>query len=263
MLRQVAEQVSRGRILLRRLPAEVGRLPIYVSPDAGLRFWLSLKHADPLLFRMARELVQPGAVVWDIGANVGLFTFSAAALATPSGHVLAVEPDIAMANLIMRSVERTRRFKRAPVSVLCAAVSASNGLAELEIAERARAANHLARAHGSTQARGVRHRQATCTLTLDSLLESFAPPTVLKIDVETHEAELLQGASKILSSCRPLVWCEVAKENSAKVAEILSFNKYTLYSATAPPAQRTPITQAYWNTLAVPQPISPGASEAR
>ncbi len=263
MLRQAAERVSRGRILLRRLPPDFGRLPIYVSPDAGLRFWLPLKRADPLLFRMARELVQPGAVVWDIGANVGLFAFSAAALASPSGHVLAVEPDIEMANLLMHSVERTRKFKRAPVSVLCAAVSESNGLAELEIAQRARASNHLARAQGSTQARGVRHRQATCTVSLDSLLEFFPAPTVLKIDVETHEPELLRGASKVLSSCRPVMWCEVAKENSAEVAKILSLNNYTLYSAAVAPAQRTPIMQAYWNTLAVPQSISTRASEAR
>jgi len=38
MLRSVLERLSRGRVLKRRLPAEFGAVPIFVSPDAAMRF---------------------------------------------------------------------------------------------------------------------------------------------------------------------------------------------------------------------------------
>src|SRR5580704_3269634 len=93
--REFAERVSRGVVLRRRLPRHFHRLPLYVSPEAGLRFWRNdMQKVDPLLFRMVEELVKPGSVVWDVGANVGLFAFGAAALAGVHGFVLAIEPDI-------------------------------------------------------------------------------------------------------------------------------------------------------------------------
>jgi len=39
MLRRVFERLSRKRVLKRRLPSDFGSRPIYVSPDAALRFW--------------------------------------------------------------------------------------------------------------------------------------------------------------------------------------------------------------------------------
>jgi hypothetical protein len=71
-LRHLAERFSKGVILRRHLPKQFQSLPLYVSPEAGLRYWgRGLETADPMLFRMVRELVKPGSVVWDVGANVG------------------------------------------------------------------------------------------------------------------------------------------------------------------------------------------------
>src|SRR6266850_1933144 len=92
-LRRLAERLSRGVVLRRHLPSDFQRLPLYVTPEAGLRHWADLSSVDRHLLRMVRELVRPG-VVWDVGANVGLFAFSAAAIAGPSGLVLAIEPDV-------------------------------------------------------------------------------------------------------------------------------------------------------------------------
>ena len=80
-MRKLAERLSRGVVLRRRLPSRFHNLPIYVTPEAGLRYWLSMSRVDPALQGMAEELVQPGSIVWDVGANVGLFSFCAAALA--------------------------------------------------------------------------------------------------------------------------------------------------------------------------------------
>ena len=74
-LRKLAERLSRRVVLRRRLPRDFQGLTLYVTPEAGLRHWGGLSGVDQHLLQMARELVRPGAVVWDVGANVGLFAF--------------------------------------------------------------------------------------------------------------------------------------------------------------------------------------------
>ena len=255
-LRHLAERFSRGVILSRHLPKQFQSLPLYVSPDASLRYWRrNVETSDPMLFRMVRELVGPGSVVWDVGANVGLFSFSAAALAGPGGFVLAIEPDVWLVHLLTRSAQRVQQHSTrvATVAVLCAAASEANRICQLQIAERARAASYLAEAKGSSQAGGHRYLQQTATVSLDFLLDYFPAPSVLKIDVETAEVNVLRGASRLLSTIHPVIWCEVAAANSEIVSELLRHAAYELYPAAVMPSERKPVTLAPWDTLAVPK----------
>lgn len=251
-IRRVAEHLSRGVVLRRRLPPRFGRLPIYVTPEAGLRYWASMSNVDPILFNLAEEIVQQGSVVWDIGANVGLFSFCAAARAGHAGLVLAIEPDFWLASLINRSSRSLDlgRYTCAHVEVICASISDSNRVSRLVIAERARAANYVAEANGTVEANGARYLQPTVTQTLDSLLEYFPAPSVLKIDAETHEVQVLKGAQRMLRESRPIIWCEVSAENSKEVATLLHSARYTLYGAQVTPHPR--IDQAWFHTLALP-----------
>ncbi len=250
--RKLVERFSRSIVLLRRLPREFQSLPLYVTPEAGLRHWGSIAAIDPLLLRMTKELVRPRACVWDVGANVGLFTFSAAAMAGASGCVLAIEPDVWLAHLLHRSATliRRRQLRAAHVEVLCAAISYQGGVHQLEIADRARAANHLTNSPGSSQAGGARHLQPTVAVTLDALLDHFPAPGVLKIDVEHHEGAVLRGATRLLELFRPVIWCEVDPANAERVTEILCTKDYRLFGAAENP--HPAITRAWWNTLAVP-----------
>ncbi len=201
---------------------------------------------------MARELVRPGVVVWDVGANVGLFAFSAAAMTGPSGLVLAIEPNVWLAYLMDRSSREIaeKKLPAAPVRILCASVSNELRVSELEIAERARASNHLYGVSGSTQTGGYCHLQPTVSVALDSLLDFFPPPSVLKIDVESHEAEVLRGAARLLECSRPVIWCEVDPKNAEAVSKLLHEKNYQLFGAAEDP--HPPILRAWWNTLAVP-----------
>jgi FkbM family methyltransferase len=252
MLRALLEKLSRDRIVRRRLPAELGGAALYVSPDAALKLWKrDLAQADPLLLRLAAELAQPGDVVWDVGANVGLFAFAAAHRAGPSGRVLAVEADDWLAALLRRSAA-TAGPAYAPVDVLAAAVADRPGVADLWIAERGRAGNHLRSVGGSTQTGGRREVRKVVTVTLDGLLDAFAAPRLVKIDVEGAEALCLQGAEHLLSEVRPVVVCEVAEENAGTVGDRFRRHGYTLFDAAAPADRRQPLAAPVWNTLAVP-----------
>ena len=236
-------------MLHRRLPARFGRLPIYVTPEAGLRYWSAMSRVDSVLYSMAEELVKPSSVVWDVGSNVGLFSLCAAATSGRAGFVLSIEPDLWLAHLITRSCQEIARYPCSEVQVLCASISDSNRVSNLEIAERARASNHLVGTTGSTQARGRRCIQPTVSLTLDFLLDYFPVPSVLKIDVETHEVSVLKGAGRLLREIRPTIWCEVSHENSTEVAGLLHAAGYKLYGAEINP--HPPTDRAWFHTLAV------------
>lgn len=206
---------------------------------------------DPVLYNMAEEIVKPGSIVWDVSANVGLFSFCASALSGQSGLVLAIEPDFWLAHLINRSSQRLEagRYRCAPVEVLCASISDSNRISKLAIAKRARASNYLIEAAGSSEAKGARCVQPTVSVALDSLLEYFPAPSVLKIDAETHELGVLKGAERVLKEIRPTIWCEVWEQNSSELTKLLHTAKYNLYGAEVQPHR--PIERAWFHTLAI------------
>lgn len=252
MLRTLAERVSRGVVLRRRLPKRFGSIPIYVTPDAGLRFWRSnLEVADAELFNWASEFVSAGDVVWDIGANVGLFSFASAARAGSGGRVYAVEADLWLATLLRRSAALPTRG-RAAVEVLPVAVSDKLDLARFGIAARGRCANFLEHAGGTTQSGGTRESGWVPTVTLDWLLERIAPPAIVKIDVEGAEYLALKGAERLLSDIRPVVICEVLHQQN-RVKELFDRNRYALFNAGAPPAKRKPVHDLPFNVLAMPR----------
>jgi FkbM family methyltransferase len=252
MIRSLVERWSRDRVLSRRLPADLGGHTLLVSPDSAARFWRrDLSQVDPLLLRLAREAVRPGAIVWDVGANVGLFAAAASFLAGSSGRVLAIEADGWLATLLRRSAA-TLPADHAPVDVLSVAVAARPGVADFCIANRGRAANHLASASGSSQAGGVRAVQKVVTVTLDGLLDWFPAPDLVKLDVEGSEADCLRGAAILLASRRPVVLCEVAGENAPEVGRLLHGHGYTLYDAARPAGEREPLAAPAWNTIALP-----------
>ncbi|HEV2885040.1 MAG TPA: FkbM family methyltransferase [Pyrinomonadaceae bacterium] len=250
ILRTATEHLSRNVVIKRRLPARVGGEQIYVSPDASLKLWRrNLEKTDPSLFNWAQEFVKEGDVVWDIGANVGLFAFSAASLAGPTGFVRAIEPDPWLAELLRLSA-RLISSKCAPVEVLQVAVSESKGIAGFKIAARGRSTNHLEQVEGSTQTGGARASVEVVTVPLDSLLEMSRPPQVMKIDVEGAEYEVLSGSQELLAKVRPLILCEVSSSNAARVGTLLRSYGYELFDLDAEKHLRRPVTRPTFNTLA-------------
>ncbi len=251
VIRRLAERLSHRFVFKRRLPARFGRVPMYVSTEGGLSYLRpQLADADPWLLSMALELVAPGAVVWDVGANLGLFSFACAALAGPKGRVLAIEPDAHLVETLRRSA-RLEASKRAPVEVLPVAISDQPDIAGFHIAKRARAANYLAGVGGS-QTGGVREEQLVIAVTLDWLLERYPAPSVLKIDVEGAEVRVFEGARAVLSTVRPLILCEASNERSAPVLRTLKANGYTVFDAMVPRPERRPLEVPAYNIVAYP-----------
>jgi FkbM family methyltransferase len=247
-LRSAFEQATHRVVVRRRLPAPFGAARVYTSSEGGLRYLgRAMARVDPALLRLAAEKVRPGDVVWDIGANLGLFSFAAAVAAGPSGRILAVEPDTVLAGLLRRSAAANHGL--APVDVLPAAVSDRESVARFHIARRNRSTNHLD-GFGTSQTGGIRSTQLVPAVTLDWLADRLPPPDVIKIDVEQAESAVLAGGSGVLAHATTVI-CEVAARNSAAIRDLLGGHGYTLYDGDLPAAERVPTADAPPNTLAV------------
>jgi FkbM family methyltransferase len=197
MFRSILKTASRGVVLKRYLPSEFGGTPLFVSPESALSYWKrDISKVDPFLLSMVRQLVRPEMTVWDIGANVGLFSFAAASL---GARVVAVEPDLWLASLIQRSA----MLNKLPVTVLPAAVADSEGISKLFLSDEGRSSNSLA---------GSGSFQTVVTVTLDWMRKYLDAPQLVKIDVEGFEYTALKGAANLLQSSRPQISCEVTEK---------------------------------------------------
>ncbi len=249
MLRSFLERWSRGVVLKRRLPAEFGSRPIYVSPEGGgLRYWKpSLDSIDPMLLEVVRTFIQPGSTIWDVGGNLGFFAFTSA-VQSKGGEVTVFEPDLSLAGLLRKTADANPDLN---VSIFPFAVADQDGAAQFNIAERARSTNFLAAAQGSSQTGGILRTITVPTIRLDTVLNWLKAPDFVKIDVEGAEHLVLEGMEKLLTIARPVILCEVFSENRALVSEILHRHNYRLLDADKLP-QQIEVDMALDNVLAIP-----------
>jgi FkbM family methyltransferase len=182
-----------GRVLrlpLRMIPSWAV-VPVFGGINRGYRWiagsalascWIGNFEEDHQVALSA--LARPGAVVYDIGANVGFYTLALARLVTPSGHVYAFEPDARNMHLLRRHL-RMNRLQN--VTIVQSAVSSASGLVPLEgeqgMARIAKQGNYL-----------------IPSVSLDQIVAQGNPiPSFIKMDVEGAEAMVLAGASEILA----------------------------------------------------------------
>ena len=247
MLRRFLEAATRSWTFKRSLRVGDRTVRMVVSPCGGLRFlFWPLARVDPLLVRLAEQYVPRSGVVWDVGANLGLFAFSAAAVAGPLGQVFAFEPDPWLIQA-MRKSARIQAGEAAPVTVVPVAVAATTAPRRFLIAKRSRAASHLA-GYGSTQTGGTAEEHVVVAVSLDWALDFFPPPRLLKIDVEAAELEVLQGAERLIRQHRPIILCEVSEQAADQVTAILKANGYALIDGET----GNTTDRAAWSTIAIP-----------
>jgi FkbM family methyltransferase len=252
--RHLAERIFRDWTLRRRLPAEFGCSPILMSSAGGLgAIFKPFNKYDPTLLRLAKDLVKPGTIVWDIGANIGLFSVAAAARAGASGSVFSFEPDVVLVKLL-RQTASLQSESNAKITIVPVAVAANVGLRLFNIAERARASNFLLE-YGNSQTGGIAEVQTVMAVSADELVKWLPKPDVLKIDVEGAELEVLQGASGMLVEARPLIVSEVSGKNAGKVSELLTEADYVLFDGEKPLSREAIRLDAAWCTVAVPSEV--------
>lgn len=192
-------------------------ITIPTGVGAGLRFNAAASNPDyalgtneqPVQEAFAHYL-QPGAVVYDIGANVGFFTVISARLVGPAGHVYAFEPLPENTVTIRRNIA-LNNFQH--VTVFEQAVSDTSGKGELMVA-------HYSGGSALTSATlppDVKGSLPVELVTIDDLIhqQNLRPPTFVKIDVEGAEIAVLRGMIQTIQTYKPIIIYEIDDEHEA------------------------------------------------
>ena len=175
-----------------------------ISPGEGLAPWTvgwqCFQHGvwEAHVERALRDLLGPGDVGYDIGANLGYFSAVMSQAVGPSGRVVAFEPvpsTFARLSLCRELNDYTQ------LTPLLTAVGATRGEIELSFDPRL---------PGDASSYERPHAQGSSRLRvpispLDVLVEThdLPRPSVIKIDVEGHELAVLEGAMRTLENHRP------------------------------------------------------------
>ena len=249
-LRRALQQSSANRVLKRYLPSKFGRHPIYVTASATLEYLLPSPWCfDDALLRFASEYVKADSIVWDIGANVGAFSVAAASIAI-HGSTLAVDADPFLVSLLQRTTRHASNHAL-NIQTLCTAIGAKNGLATFCIARNGRASSFLATAKGRAAAGGSTIQQIVPITTLNALQETFPSPTIIKIDVEGAEMDVLRGGAECIQKHRPVMLIEVGHDCVPQATDLLKEWGYELRSGQLEDFNQ-PIDLCKTNTIAIP-----------
>lgn len=166
---------------------------------------------------LLNTLMQPGFVVYDIGANIGYHTIG---LAQKAKHVYAFEPNNKNYKLLVHNT-----FHNKNVTTLNVAVGREICIAEISDFEFGSVGNY-----GECM---IVEEGQSCEMTyIDHLVKTnkILPPNVVKIDVEGHEWQVIQGMSQTIKDNLPIIFYEhLHGDDLPKVHEFLEQLGYEIF----------------------------------
>ena len=170
---------------------------MFLDPrDEGIAMFLLTGGVfEPAETKLVRELLRPGMVVADVGANIGYYTLLSARLVGSGGRVYAFEPDPKNHALLARSVEANGY---AHVEAAHMALSDRKGTIRLFVDGSNYGNASIAEANVPDEQGAVE----VGTSTLDEFLASgdHPRPDFIKMDAQGAEALILAGADRTFSA---------------------------------------------------------------
>ncbi len=166
-----------------------------------------------------RQLLRPGDVAVDVGANIGALTVGMARLVQPGGAILAFEPqrvifDLLCNNLRLNGLNNVTAYRRA--------LGSQAGAIRVPPLDYGRTDNFGGVALGGAQGDTVD------IVTLDSL--ALARLRLLKIDVEGMEFDVIAGARATIDRLQPALYVENDRaEHSRRLISLLFDIGYRLW----------------------------------
>jgi len=175
-----------------------------------------------LVTKISKELDSQKDPGWffDVGANVGLYSWEVRKV-SPHRKILAFEPDPENIKLLEKTLSGAN-FQNVEICK-CAL---SNRLAEVSFFQ-----DNLTSATGCVAGKdkpwieqylnGSANEIRVKTETLDSVVSEDKTPSLIKIDVEGHEVEVLQGGKNTLSEVKPILIIESFPPKQSTVISLL------------------------------------------
>jgi len=166
---------------------------------------------------LLNNLIQPGFIVYDIGANIGYHTVG---LAQTSKHVYAFEPNLKNYKLLKLNTVHNKN-----VTAFNLAIGREICITEISDFDLNTMGNY-----GECM---ITEEGQTCEMTtIDHLVKTkqIEPPNVVKIDVEGHEWNVVQGMTNTIKDNLPIIFYEhMHGDDLPKVHELLEQLGYEIF----------------------------------
>ena len=165
---------------------------------------------EPTVWRVLQSHFKPGAVFYDVGGHIGLFSLIAARNLGVQGSVFVFEPD---PSNLRRIKEHASRNHLDALGIIPKAAWLTDGRMKFQ-----RACFQSSMNRGAIAEDNLAARESTIeveTVTLDSFGREHPLPSIIKIDVEGSEAAVLRGSEGIFRSAKPVVICEIHHAQAA------------------------------------------------
>ena len=249
----------RSSRLVRKVAANVlGGVTHCEFPDSHLKLYFdgyrhigfglnisSLEQREKALVGRIIRTTSP-RVVWDIGANIGTWSLFFSSLCAEFAEIRCFEPDPENLEFLSMNQEKNNLSNWV---IRPFAISNKEGSTTFFADPVCGATGSLEDDHdfiGKYYHADVIAIQVKTT-TVDAEISSGAlPPQLIKIDVEGHELEVLEGAQNTLRYHRPCLLFE-ATRNHSKISEILRTLEYKLFDLDG-----KRIEEPQFNTIALP-----------
>ena len=200
----------------------------------GIDYRIDIQHRsrmaheyEPPVADFLRDLIKPGFLCFDVGANVGVYALQFCQWSAPSGRVVAFEPSPAARRVLERHVAMNRLKDRVQI------VPAAVGSHEDQAVFFAAGADGMSRLETPNPA--LAHQSQALTVpvvTVDGFVATTGNvPDLILIDVEGFELAVLEGCRQIITSRRrkthlvvemhPSLWPS-AHSSGEKMAAFLS-----------------------------------------
>jgi len=201
------------RIGVTAIPLPNGRvLKLDASGDDWIPtqlFWRGWQGYEPEMTALFYRLALAAETVFDVGAHIGFFSLLAS-IVNPAAQVFAFEP---LARIFARLNQNIALNGLTKVQTFCVAVGAHEGTAEFYFPDEDMPVSSSLRSDMLTAtlpASTIRHVPVP-VVTLDRIVaeQRVARVSLIKLDTERTEHEVLAGARATLERDQPDIICEV------------------------------------------------------
>jgi FkbM family methyltransferase len=202
-----------GLVEVKVAAGDLAGFTILLDMQVDKDYWLGTY--EPELQAALRELIPAGAVIFDVGANIGYVSLLLAKAAGESGKVFAFEALPTNVEQLRRNVALNRMEAR--VTVIDRAVTRASGPVRFLV----HASGGMGKVAGSAGRADKYESELTVPgISLDEFvyIQGNPPPQVVKVDIEGGEVLALPGMSRVLTEARPLLLMELHGPESCRAA---------------------------------------------
>ena len=191
-------------------------------------FWKGLENGwEKVSIGLWKQLCKNATVILDIGANTGIYSLVAKTL-NPAATVYAFEP----VDRVYEKLTANCRLNNFEIGCLEMAASNFNGKAIIYDTDDAHALSVTVNKNLHESGRKVLEKEIR-TITLKSFIEdkNISRIDLMKIDVETHEPEVLEGFGEYLARFKPAMLIEILNDEvGARVSGMITGLDYLYFN---------------------------------